>query len=138
MEKYLMMNTLSFPMLSTIIFLPLAGAFLLLFMRSDRAAKITALITGIINFPLSLILYFKFNPATHLFQFGEHLSWIPSYNINYILGIDGITLFLILLTTLLTPICVLCSWTAIRDTGQGVHVLHPHHGNRHDRGLLCP
>jgi len=113
MEKYLMMNTLSFPMLSTVIFLPLAGAFLLLFMRSDRAAKITALITGIINFPLSLILYFKFNTATHLFQFGEHLSWIPSYNINYILGIDGITLFLIILTTLLTPMCILCSWTAI-------------------------
>ncbi|MCK7471259.1 MAG: hypothetical protein MZU95_11120 [Desulfomicrobium escambiense] len=56
--------------------------------------------------------------------------WIPTYNINYILGIDGITIFLILLTTLLAPICVLCSWTAIEKQGEGVHVLHPHHGKQ--------
>ena len=113
MEKYLIMNALNFPILSTVIFLPLAGAFLLLFMKSDRAVKVTALITGIINLPISLILYSKFSQTTSLFQFGEHIPWIPSYNINYTLGIDGITIFLILLTTLLTPICVLCSWTAI-------------------------
>ena len=113
MEKYLIMNTLNFPILSTVIFIPLAGALLLLFMKSDRAIKITAFVAGLINFPISLILYSRFDTTTALFQFGEHIPWIPSYNINYTLGIDGITIFLILLTTLLTPICILCSWTAI-------------------------
>lgn len=113
MEKYLIMNTLNFPILSTVIFVPLAGALLLLFMKTDRAVKVTAFVAGLINFPLSLLLYFYFDKNTALFQFGEHLQWIPFYNINYTLGIDGITIFLILLTTLLTPLCVLCSWTAI-------------------------
>jgi NADH-quinone oxidoreductase subunit M len=113
MEKYLIMNTLNFPILSTVIFLPLAGALLLLFMKSDRAVKMTAFVAGLINFPISLILYSRFDTGTALFQLGEHIPWIPSYNINYTLGIDGITIFLILLTTLLTPICILCSWTAI-------------------------
>jgi NADH-quinone oxidoreductase subunit M len=107
------MNTLNFPILSTVIFLPLAGALLLLFMKSDRAVKVTAFIAGLINFPISLILYSRFDTGTALFQLGEHIPWIPSYNINYTLGIDGITIFLILLTTLLTPVCILCSWTAI-------------------------
>lgn len=113
MEKYLIMNTLGFPILSTVIFIPLAGALLLLFMKTDRAVKVTAFLTGLVNFPLSLLLYAHFDKSTALFQFGEHIRWIPFYNINYTLGIDGITIFLILLTTMLTPICVLCSWTAI-------------------------
>ncbi len=113
MEKYLIMNTLGFPILSTVIFIPLAGALLLLFMKTDRAVKVTAFLTGLVNFPLSLLLYAHFDKSTTLFQFGEHIRWIPFYNINYTLGIDGITIFLILLTTMLTPICVLCSWTAI-------------------------
>lgn len=113
MEKYLIINTLGFPILSTVIFIPLAGALLLLFMKTDRAVKVTAFLTGLVNFPLSLLLYAHFDKSTTLFQFGEHIRWIPFYNINYTLGIDGITIFLILLTTMLTPICVLCSWTAI-------------------------
>jgi len=115
MEQYLIMNKLSFPILSTTIFIPLIGAFLLLWMKQEKIVKIFALITGIINFLISLLLYTNFNPDTHLFQFGEYLPWIPSYSIYYALGIDGITLFLILLTTLLTPLCVLCSWTAIEQ-----------------------
>jgi NADH-quinone oxidoreductase subunit M len=115
MEQYLLMNHLSFPILSTTIFLPLIGAILILLMRNEKAVKVTAFITGIITFIVSLILYFNFNPNTYRFQFGEHMPWIPGYNINYTLGIDGITIFLILLTTILAPICVLCSWTAIKE-----------------------
>jgi len=115
MEQYLIMNLLSFPILSTTIFLPLIGAILVLLMSNEKAIKITALVTGIITFLISLLLYANFNPETHLFQFGEFIPWIPIYNINYILGVDGITIFLILLTTLITPICVLCSWTAIKE-----------------------
>jgi NADH-quinone oxidoreductase subunit M len=113
--NYLLMNPLSFPVLSTTIFLPLIGGIIILFLKNDRSIKITALITGIIAFLVSLVLFANFQQDTQLFQFGENLPWIPSFNINYILGIDGITVFLILLTTMLTPICVLCSWTAIKE-----------------------
>ncbi len=113
LHKYLIMNTLCYPILSIVIFLPLAGAILLLFMRGERSVKMTALITSIINFPLSLIIYSGFDIGADKFQFGEFIPWIPAYNINYVLGIDGITIFLILLTTLLAPLCILCSWTAI-------------------------
>jgi len=113
MGQYLLMNPLKFPILSTTIFLPLLGAILLLLMRNEKAIKVTALTTGIINLLVSLLLYFNFNPDTYLFQFGEFIPWIPAYSINYILGIDGITIFLVILTALLAPICVLCSWTAI-------------------------
>ena len=115
MERFLIMNHLDFPILSTAIFIPLAGALLLLCMRGDRAVKVTAFITGMVNFILSLVLYANFNPATHLFQFAELRSWIPTYHINYALGIDGITIFLIVLTTFLTPICVMSAWKAIVD-----------------------
>jgi NADH-quinone oxidoreductase subunit M len=113
MEQYLLMNKLGFPILSTTIFLPLAGGVLLLFMRREAAIKATALVVGIMDFIVALFLYAHFDPSTHLFQFGEFAPWIPSYNVHYVLGIDGITIFLILLTTILAPICVLCSWTAI-------------------------
>jgi len=114
-SNYLMMNTLGFPILSATTFLPLLGGLIILFLTNDRAVKVAALITGIITFVVSLILFANFKPDTQIFQFGEFLSWIPSYNINYVLGIDGITVFLIILTTILTPICVLCSWTAIKE-----------------------
>ncbi len=113
MEKYLIMNPLDFPILSTIIFLPLAGVALILFMRGELAIKMTALITSVATLLLSVVLYAHFDPRTPRFQFGEFLPWIQMYNINYTLGIDGITVLLIVLTALITPACVLCSWTAI-------------------------
>jgi NADH-quinone oxidoreductase subunit M len=113
--NFLLMNPLSFPILSTTIFLPLIGGIIIMFLKRERDIKVTALTVGIITFLVSLVLFANFKSDTKLFQFGEYLPWIPSYKINYILGIDGITIFLILLTTILTPICVLCSWTAIKD-----------------------
>jgi NADH-quinone oxidoreductase subunit M len=113
--NYLMMNTLGFPILSTTIFLPLVGGIIILFLKNDRDIKVTALAAGIITFLVSLMLFGKFKADTQIFQFGEFIPWIPSYNINYVLGIDGITIFLILLTAILSPICVLCSWNAIKE-----------------------
>jgi NADH-quinone oxidoreductase subunit M len=115
MEQLIIMNPLDFPILSTTIFLPLIGAILILLMRNEKAIKVTGLITGLLTFVISLVLFFNFRTDTYNFQFGEHMQWIPAYNINYTLGIDGITIFLILLTTLLAPICMLCSWTAIKE-----------------------
>jgi NADH-quinone oxidoreductase subunit M len=85
----------------------------LFLLRDEKAAKIWSLFISLVVFALSLPLYFNFDPATYKYQFAEHSPWIPAFNINYTLGIDGISLFLILLSTLLIPICILASWKYI-------------------------
>lgn len=110
-----------YPILSAVIFLPLVGAlFILLFMRAEgdaacvgRNARNAALWISIATFLLSLLLWVHFDGTTHNFQFVEKRPWIEGYNISYHLGIDGISLFLILLTTFLTPLCILASWQSI-------------------------
>lgn len=113
MASYLIMNTLGFPILSTIIFTPLAGVLLLLFLKEDRLVKAVSLVAMLTTLLLALMLFLDFDSQTYLFQFGEALPWIPAYNIGYVLGVDGITILLILLTALIAPLCVLCSWRAI-------------------------
>jgi len=110
---FLIMNELGYPVLSLLIFIPLAGSLVLLFIKSEEFSKYWALVVTIANAAVSLPLYWRFDPATHKFQFAEHLPWIESLNINYTLGIDGISLLLVLMTTLLMPLCVLCSWRYI-------------------------
>ncbi|MCX7857466.1 MAG: NADH-quinone oxidoreductase subunit M [Deltaproteobacteria bacterium] len=104
------------PILSIIIFFPLVGAFLLLFIprQRDFAIKSTALFFSVIEFFLSLPLFFLFDDTKKGMQFVEKRSWFPEWGINYFLGIDGISLLLILLTTFLTVLCVLCSWNDIK------------------------
>lgn len=108
-----------FPILSFLIFWPLAGAlFILLFIRGDDekradSARKAALWTTAFPFLLSLILWYNFDSSTAEFQFVERLEWIEGYGIQYFLGVDGISLFFILLTTFLMPICILASWQAI-------------------------
>ena len=101
------------PILSMLIFLPLAGVFLLPFLRGDRPVKLWTLAVTLLTALLSIPLYTGFDASTAAFQFAETRPWIPSLNINYALGVDGISLLLILLTTFLTPLCILCSWRAI-------------------------
>jgi len=113
MQDFLIMNTLGYPILSLLVFLPLAGAILLFILKNDEAAKYWALLITLVIAAVSLPLYFKFDKTTALYQFGEHHAWIPMWDINYTLGIDGISLLLILLTTLLMPLCILCSWRYI-------------------------
>jgi NADH-quinone oxidoreductase subunit M len=107
------MNPFGFPILSTVIFLPLAGAMFILFMKDENKIRMAALFTAAVTLIVSLVIFFNFDTRTAFFQFGEALPWIPAYNINYVLGIDGITVMLIVLTALIAPLCVLCSWTAI-------------------------
>jgi len=106
---------MNFPILSFIIFLPLAGAILLIFIHRDRKNLLRNLSLGIalITFILSLILYFNFNAQTPDPQFVEKADWL-GYGIKYHIGIDGISLFLVLLTTFLMPIAILSSWTYIQ------------------------
>ena len=107
------------PILSIIIFLPLVGALFIALQRQDdpgiRNARNAALWTTLFTFGLSLFLWFNFETGTPKFQFVEKYSWIESFNIFYHLGVDGISVLFVLLSTLLTPICVLASWDVVRE-----------------------
>jgi len=111
---------MDFRILSALIFTPLLFSILLLFVRSDRdtAIKYIALIASIVVFVISLPLYFAFEMSAEM-QFTEFASWIPAFGIDYRLGIDGISLFMVLLTTFLTPIIILASWKGITKNVKG-------------------
>ncbi|MGY8998186.1 MAG: NADH-quinone oxidoreductase subunit M, partial [Alphaproteobacteria bacterium] len=104
------------PLLSLAIFLPLVGAGFVLVIRNDDEAKAaanarwTALWTSLVVLVVAVAMWVMFDPTTAEFQFVEQAPWIPAYGIQYYLGIDGISLFLIVLAAFLTPVCILCSW----------------------------
>src|SRR5579859_5512374 len=105
-------------LLSLVTFLPLVGGAFILLMRGEeeavaRNARWAALLTSLITFALSLLLWTGFDSNNGDFQFTESADWLPALHISYHMGIDGISLFFVLLSTLLTPICVLASWEAI-------------------------
>jgi len=106
---------MNIPILSIITFLPLAGAILLIFFNKDNKELLRrfVLVITIVTFLISLVLFFNFNSGTAEPQFVEKADWI-GYGIMYHVGIDGISLFLILLTTFLMPIALLSSWTSIQ------------------------
>ncbi len=105
-------------LLSALIIFPLIGAlFILFFVRkenNDHNAKLTALWTSAVNFVISLYILFKFDASNAEYQFVEKVSWFDGANIFYYLGIDGISIYLVLLTTLLIPICIITSWNTIK------------------------
>jgi NADH-quinone oxidoreductase subunit M len=108
----------SWPIISLVIFLPLVGALFCLVVNGpkeavDRNCRSAALITSIATFLLSLVLWTHFDATKAGFQFEETLAWVPALHIGYHVGIDGISLFFVLLSTLLTPLCILASWEAI-------------------------
>ncbi|HIQ37300.1 MAG TPA: NADH-quinone oxidoreductase subunit M [Desulfocapsa sulfexigens] len=108
--------------LSTLIFLPLAGAIVLLFVRNESFARYWALgITTLIAI-LSIPLVKAFDMTSSKFQFVEQVDWIQSLNIQYIVGIDGISILLVMLTTFIMPLCVLASWSYIKTRIQAFMV----------------
>ncbi len=106
-----MLNT-GFPVLSALIFFPLLAAVVLFFLRGDHTIRVYTLVVSLIECVLVLPILLGFQ-STAQFQFVEKYSWIEAWNIYYHLGIDGISVLMILLTVLLLPICVLCSWKYI-------------------------
>jgi len=96
--------------------IPLAGAILLLFVPSRREfiIKIAGLVISTIAFILSLLIYTDFDPLKQEFQFVDKLPWIESLNITFFVGIDGLSILLVLLTTFLTPLTLLSSWSSIK------------------------
>jgi NADH-quinone oxidoreductase subunit M len=111
-------------LLTILIFLPLAGAAALLVLGSDDRAWIrrAALVAALAEFLLSLLLVHGFAASTAAYQFEELRAWIPSPLIRYHLGVDGISLFLVLLTTFLTPVAMLASWKSDENRTQGFYI----------------
>jgi NADH-quinone oxidoreductase subunit M len=105
-------------LLSTLTFLPLLGVVILLFMKREQGKemKLLTLAITLADFLFSLLLLRDFNLAAADVQFVEKYAWIPDYGISYFLGIDGLTLLLVLLTTFFTPICVLACWEDIQKS----------------------
>jgi NADH-quinone oxidoreductase subunit M len=102
-------------LLSTVTFLPALGAVLVFLLprRAEALARQVALAVSVATFVVSLPLYFGFNPATPDYQFVEQRAWMPTLGVAYHLGVDGISLLLVLLTTFLMPLALLASWSSV-------------------------
>ncbi|MDR3554634.1 MAG: NADH-quinone oxidoreductase subunit M [Syntrophobacteraceae bacterium] len=114
------MNHFSFPILSTLIFFPLLCAILLMFIRgeegkNDELMRRIALVASVVEFLISLPLLKYFNDSVAGMQFVEFVPWVKSLSLNYFVGLDGISLWLVMLTTFFVPLCILCSWTYIKQ-----------------------
>lgn len=113
------MNAAGFPLLSLITWLPLVGCVVIMSVRGDEQtvasnARWAALWTSLIVFALSLVLWFRFDHNDPGFQFVENVPWLPEYGVGYKLGVDGISVLFVLLSTLLTPLCIISAWEIIR------------------------
>jgi NADH-quinone oxidoreductase subunit M len=110
---------MSWPILSTLLLIPIFGSITILLINSNddigkRNIKTVALYTSIVNFIVSLLLWINFDKLTSSFQYVEQYYWL-SENITYHVGVDGISVFLIILTTFLMPFCILTSWDSIKE-----------------------
>jgi NADH-quinone oxidoreductase subunit M len=107
---------IGYPVLSTVIFLPVIGGLMMLILsrRDETLIKWSALFFSLLTFLLSIPLFTGFDKTTHLMQFVERKHWIPALGAEYFLGVDGISVLFVLLSTLITILCVLISWNAIK------------------------
>ncbi len=111
------MNNIGYPILSTVIFLPIVGGLFMLLIarRQEGMIKWSALLISLLTFLLSLPLFTEFDKTTHKMQFVEQKQWIPEWGIQYYLGVDGISVLFVLLSALITILCVLISWNSIKE-----------------------
>jgi NADH-quinone oxidoreductase subunit M len=107
-------------MLSLIVFLPLVGALVVLLAggrgdHPDREPLVRniALVASLVTFAATLVLWWRFDPSSAAYQFEERYGWIPAFGIDYAIGVDGISLLLIVLTGFLTPLALLSSWGSV-------------------------
>ena len=109
---------MNYPILSSLILLPFIGALFLFFTKSKSESKITikyvALFTSLVNFFLSIYLWLLFDQTTSDFQFVEERVWIKNL-INYKVGVDGISILFIILTTFITPLCIISINNSIKN-----------------------
>ena len=109
---------IDWPIISATIFLPLIGSLIIFLIKEDETAsnniKWAALWTSIGTFVLSCLIWFQFDHSTSQYQLVEKYKWFNDFNFYYHVGVDGISLFMILLSTFLTPFCILASWENIK------------------------
>ncbi len=108
---------MSFPLLTAIVFLPLAGGLLVLLVgrdgERDELVRRLALGFSLVAFLLTLALWARFDPTSAEYQFQEHHTWLPAFGISYHIGVDGISLLLVVLTGFLTPLALLGAWRSV-------------------------
>ncbi len=104
------------PLLTLVIWIPIIGGLWVLFAgaKSATTARAVALVVAILSFLISIPLYFSFDSTTHEMQFVEKTDWIPAFSISYHLGVDGIAMPLVLLTTFSTVLVIVASWEVIK------------------------
>jgi len=107
------------PLLTIITFLPLAGALILLILPGQRLQKWFALAVSAATFAISCLLFAWWQTGEAGMQFTERLPWVPQFNIQYLVGVDGLSLFLVLLTTLITLLVILFSWEGVEKNLKG-------------------
>ncbi|HMQ33483.1 MAG TPA: NADH-quinone oxidoreductase subunit M [Chloroflexaceae bacterium] len=121
-----------FPILSTVLWLPALGALLLMLVprSADELARRVALGVSLVTFVVSLALVFGYTPGAVVpgggppaMQFEESLPWLPTWGISYSIGVDGVSLWLVLLTTFLTPIVVLSTWDSVHKEVRNFQIL---------------
>ena len=110
---------IDFPLLSLMTFLPVAGVIIIMLIRGDEEVvaqntKHMALYTSLFTLAFALFMYTRFDGSSADFQFVEQSSWLKPLGINYHVGVDGISMFFVLLSAFLTPICILSAWDAIK------------------------
>ena len=109
---------IDWPIISVTIFLPLIGSFIIFLIKEDETTsnniKWAALWTSIGTFVLSCLIWFQFDHSTSQYQLVEKYKWFNDFNFYYYIGVDGISIFMILLSTFLTPFCILASWENIK------------------------
>jgi len=110
-------DMINFPILSALVFIPVIGALILLFVPGKYKDAIRSMALGItlLNCLVSIILVFNFDASTYKMQFIEKAGWMPGIGVEYFLGIDGISLLLVLLTAFIGVIGVACSWSAVEE-----------------------
>jgi NADH-quinone oxidoreductase subunit M len=118
---------MSFPILTSLVALPLAGALALLLIRNEERneslIRNVAMVVSVLVFAETLLLWWRFNPATADFQFVERYAWIPAFGISYAVGVDGISLLLVVLTGFLTPLALLSSWESVHHKTRAFYMM---------------
>jgi NADH-quinone oxidoreductase subunit M len=110
---------MTFPILTSLVAVPVVGAILLLFVGNRNEERVglirqLALVVSLVVFALTLLMWARFDPGSPEYQFVERLDWIPAFGIQYLVGVDGISVLLIVLTAFLTPIALLSSWGSVK------------------------
>ena len=109
-------------LLSFLIFLPLWYALIVGLLPDRRWVRPVSLGFSLMHFALSATLFSYFDPSKPTMQLVERFPWLPTFGINYFVGIDGISLWLVLLSTFLTPLVILASWNSIEERVRGFHI----------------